>query len=174
MVVLHSIEHTKRKDETKEKTKRTSVDEQYMLMTKVIALRSTCLRHKFGCVITKNNKIVSTGYNGAVKRGKHCLDVGCIRDKLGIESGTKIEICSGVHAEQNALLQAGKNADGGVLYVNKTPCKPCSKMIINAGINKVVIPANDEYLDKEGLELMKSIGIEIVEWIPNETVIWRK
>lgn len=134
-----------------------------MSMAGVVALRSTCLRHQIGCVIVNRDKIVSTGYNGAVTGAEHCLDKGCIRDKLKIPSGTQIETCVAVHAEANALIQAGKYSEGGTLYVNVTPCITCSKMIINAGIVKVVIPVNEPYSDKNGLKLLRELGIEIVE-----------
>ena len=143
--------------------KRISVDKHFMLIAQVVSFRSTCIRHKFGCVISKNGKIVSTGYNGAVKGAVHCLDKGCIRNKLGIESGTKIEICDAVHAEQNAIIQAGSNTEGGTLYVNGTPCITCSKMMVNAGIKKIVIPKNDSYPDKEGIKIIRNSGIEIIE-----------
>lgn len=144
------------------KIERISKDQYYMKIADVVALRSTCLRHKFGCVITKDDQIISTGYNGAVRNARHCLEVGCIRNKMGIPSGTKMEICEAVHAEQNALLQAGRYAEGGNLYINCIPCKTCSKMIINSHIKKVVIPTNDDYPDKEGINLLKEMGIDIV------------
>lgn len=143
--------------------KRISVDKHLMLITQVVSFRSTCIRHHFGCVISKDGKIVSTGYNGAVKGAVHCIDKGCIRNKLGIESGTIIEVCDAVHAEQNAIIQAGSNAEGGILYVNGTPCITCSKMIVNAGIKKIVIPENDSYPDKEGIKIIRSSGIEVLE-----------
>ena len=124
-----------------------------------VATRSTCLRRQIGALVVKNNVIVSIGYNGAPKGFPHCLDVGCRRDKLNIASGERHEECVGVHAEQNALLQAGRDAGGATLYVNAYPCKICAKLIINAGIIKVVITG--DYSDKEGLEYLKIAGIEI-------------
>ncbi len=124
-----------------------------------VATRSTCLRRQIGALVVKSNVIVSTGYNGAPKGFPHCLDVGCRRDKLNIASGERHEECVGVHAEQNALLQAGRAAESATLYVNAYPCKICAKLIINAGIIKVVITG--DYSDKEGLEYLKIAGIEI-------------
>ena len=124
-----------------------------------VAMRSTCLRRQIGALVVKSNVIVSTGYNGAPKGFPHCLDVGCRRDKLNIASGERHEECVGVHAEQNALLQAGRAAESATLYVNAYPCKICAKLIINAGIIKVVITG--DYSDKEGLEYLKIAGIEI-------------
>lgn len=141
-------------------------DEYYLKIAEIVSIRSTCLRHKFGCVITKADKIVSTGYNGAVRKSEHCISTGCVRNKLGIPSGMRIEICEAVHAEQNAIIQAGKYAEDGNLYVNGTPCKLCSKLIVNSSIKKVIIPANDNYADKEGLRLLKKIGIDVIELIP--------
>lgn len=124
-----------------------------------VATRSTCLRRQIGALVVKDNVIVSTGYNGAPKGFPHCLDVGCRRDKLNIASGERHEECVGVHAEQNALLQAGRDAESATLYVNAYPCKICAKLIINAGIIKVVITG--DYSDKEGLDYLKIAGIEI-------------
>ena len=140
---------------------RPNKDQYYMNIARVVSSRSTCLRHHVGCVIVNNDKIVSTGYNGAVKGAEHCLDTGCLRDELGIETATRIETCCAVHGEQNALIQAGKYSEGGTLYVKVIPCITCSKMIINAGRNRVGIPADNTYSDKNGLVLMKKVGLEI-------------
>ncbi|NQE52876.1 tRNA-specific adenosine deaminase [ANME-1 cluster archaeon GoMg3.2] len=141
------------------KRQRIPWDEYWMEIVNDVATRSTCLRRQIGALVVKNNVIVSTGYNGAPKGFSHCLDVGCRRDKLNIASGERHEECVGVHAEQNALLQAGRDAGGATLYVNAYPCKICAKLIINAGIIKVVITG--DYSDKEGLEYLKIAGIEI-------------
>ena len=135
-----------------------------MQMCETVALRSTCLRHRIGCVIVDiNSKIVSTGYNGAVRGVEHCLDKGCIRDELEIQSATRTECCRAVHSEQNALIQAGKYSEGSTLYVNCIPCITCSKMLINAGIKRVVIPAESTYSDKDGLALLKKVGVEVTK-----------
>ena len=141
------------------KTQRIPWDEYWMKIVNDVATRSTCLRRQIGALVVKNNVIVSTGYNGAPKGFPHCLDVGCRRDKLNIASGERHEECVGVHAEQNALLQAGRAAESATLYVNAYPCKICAKLIINAGIIKVVITG--DYSDKEGLEYLRTAGIEI-------------
>ncbi len=141
------------------KTQRIPWDEYWMKIVNDVATRSTCLRRQIGALVVKSNVIVSTGYNGAPKGFPHCLDVGCRRDKLNIASGERHEECVGVHAEQNALLQAGRAAESATLYVNAYPCKICAKLIINAGIIKVVITG--DYSDKEGLEYLKIAGIEI-------------
>ena len=141
------------------KRQRIPWDEYWMKIVTDVATRSTCLRRQIGALVVKNNVIVSTGYNGAPKGFPHCLDVGCRRDKLNIASGERHEECVGVHAEQNALLQAGRDAESATLYVNAYPCKICAKLIINVGIIKVVITG--DYSDKEGLEYLRTAGIEI-------------
>lgn len=145
----------------KNKKKRQSRDENYCGVALVIANRSTCLRHNYGAIIVKDNQIISTGYNGAPSGREHCIEIGCIRNKLGIESGTHHEICNGVHAEQNALIQAGRQSRNATLYVTASPCKICSKLIINAKIERVVILSIDDYPDNDGLNILKESGIQI-------------
>ncbi len=142
-----------------DKAERISVDNYFLEIVDVGAKRSTCLRKHIGAVVVKDKKIISTGYNGAPTGFAHCLDTGCRRDKLNIESGTRHEECIGVHAEQNALLQAGRDARGATMYVNAYPCKICAKMIINAGIERVVV--SGEYADSEGIEFLESVGIKV-------------
>lgn len=134
-------------------------DEYWMNIVNDVSMRSTCLRRQIGALVVKKDIIISTGYNGAPRGFQHCLDVGCRRDKLNIASGERHEECVGVHAEQNALLQAGRDAEGATLYVNAFPCKICAKLIINAGIKRVVI--SGEYSDKEGLEYLESANIKL-------------
>ena len=146
-------------NEAKEKPTRIPWDDYWMKIVNDVATRSTCLRRQIGALVVKNDIIVSTGYNGAPRGFPHCLDAGCRRDKLNIASGERHEECVGVHAEQNALLQAGRDADGATLYVNAFPCKICAKLIINAGIRRVVI--SGEYSDTEGLDYLKQGGITL-------------
>lgn len=141
-------------------------DEYFMELAKVVAKRSTCLRQKVGAIIVKDKRILATGYNGAPSGMAHCLDIGCEREKLKIPSGERQELCRGLHAEQNAIIQAARFGiciDGSILYTTHCPCITCAKMIINAGIKKVVY--GKEYADKRGLELLKEAGIEVV-YIP--------
>ena len=140
---------------------RPSWDEYFSIIAEDVALRSTCIRHKFGCVIVKDTKIVATGYNGATRKSKHCLNIGCLRDEMGISSGKNVETCRGVHAEQNALLQAGEKAKGATLYVNGHPCSVCAKLMINAEIKRVVI--SGDYADKSGVEILRNAGVEVRE-----------
>ena len=142
---------------------RPSLDEYFMEIAKVVAKRSTCLRQKVGAVIVKDKRILATGYNGAPSGLPHCDEVGCMRQKLGVPSGERQELCRGVHAEQNAIIQAAKfgiSVDGATLYSTHCPCIVCAKIIINAGIKRVVY--GRDYADKNGLELLKEAGIEVV------------
>lgn len=111
-------------------------------------------------IVNEKSEIVATGYNGVVSGAEHCLDVGCIKDELNIDSGTGHEVCPAVHAEMNALIQAGRQSLGSILYVNAFPCKICARLIVNAGIKRVVTCG--EYSDKEGLDVLKDAGVEVV------------
>lgn len=142
------------------KKERPTWDEYFSRIAEDIALRSTCIRHQFGAVIVnEKHEIVATGYNGVVRGAPHCSEVGCVKDKNNIKSGTGHEICPGVHAEQNALIQAGRNSLNCTLYINAFPCKICARMIVNAGIKRVVV--SGEYTDKEGLDILKKAGITV-------------
>ncbi len=142
----------------KRKVKRPDWDTYWMGVVDAISRRSTCIRHNFGAVIVRDNTIVSTGFNGAPRGLPHCTEIGCLRDKLRIKSGTMLEVCRGVHAEANAIIRADPlRMDGGTLYVNAKPCKYCARMIANSGVKRVVYI--DDYPDKEGIELLTSAGI---------------
>lgn len=145
--------------------KRPTIDEYFMEMCSVVAKRSTCLRHHFGAIIVKDKMILSTGYNGAPRNMPHCLDIGCLRNEMGIESGTRHEICRAVHAEQNAILQCalhGVSCEGATIYTNGSPCMICGKMILNAGIKRVVY--DTDYPDKLSLDMLSQAGIEVVRF----------
>ena len=134
-----------------------------MKITLIVAERSTCLRRKVGAIIVKDKKIVSTGYNGAPKGLDHCLEIGCLREKMGIPSGERHELCRGAHAEQNAIIQAaasGTSMEGATMYCTDSPCSTCTKMIINAGIRRLVL--GKKYPDELGEELVREAGIETV------------
>jgi dCMP deaminase len=123
------------------KAKRVDIDEYFMKMVHLVAERSTCLRRKVGAVIVKDKHVLSTGYNGAPKGLKHCAEVGCVRKQLKIPPGERHELCRGVHAEQNAIIQAaffGVSVGGATLYTTYHPCGVCAKMLINAGIVEIV------------------------------------
>jgi dCMP deaminase len=120
---------------------RPSWDDYFLSLANMVASRSTCLRRKVGAVLVKDKRILATGYNGAPSGLRHCLEIGCMRDKMGIPSGERHELCRGLHAEQNALIQAAKlgfSVDGATLYCTTFPCSICAKMLINAGIIRIV------------------------------------
>lgn len=152
------------------KKERPNWDEYFMRITTDVAKRSTCLRRQVGAIIVRKNRIVATGYNGAPNKLRHCLDLGCLRDQLNIESGTHLEICRGLHAEQNAIVQAarfGISTDDGICYVTHQPCIICTKLLINAGITRIVY--NEGYPDKMGLseKFIKEAGVKIEQFKNN-------
>jgi len=147
-------------------TKRLSWDEYFLKIADTVAERSTCLRRKVGAVLVSEKRILSTGYNGAPKGLAHCEDVGCLRQKMKIKPAERIEICRGTHAEQNALVQAayfGLPVAGATLYATHFPCITCAKMLINAGVKKIV--AKNFYPDKLAEEMIKEamVMVEIIK-----------
>ncbi|MCD6319581.1 MAG: cytidine/deoxycytidylate deaminase family protein [Candidatus Desulfofervidaceae bacterium] len=142
---------------------RPSWDEYFMSIAYLVAGRSTCLRRKVGAVLVKNKRILATGYNGAPSGLAHCLDIGCLREKMQIPSGERHELCRAVHAEQNCLCQAaryGIPVEGAVIYCTNFPCVICAKMLINAGIKKIYYA--EGYPDELSQEMLKEAGIELV------------
>ncbi len=145
---------------------RPSIDKYFLEIASVVAKRSTCLRNHVGAVIVRDKRILTTGYNGAPSNMEHCLDIGCIRQKNNIASGTHHEKCRAVHAEQNAIIQAalhGVSIEGATLYCTHQPCILCAKMMINSKIERVVysIP----YPDTDALEFFAEAGV-VIENIP--------
>ena len=146
---------------------RPSNDEYFMEMAQLVSSRSTCMRRKVGAVIVKEKRVLSTGYNGSPKGTKHCEELGCIRVKLNVPSGTRHELCRGVHAEQNAVTQAayfGVSVDGATIYTTTYPCSMCAKILINAGIKEIVY--SEGYADELSKELLTEAGIKIREYKP--------
>lgn len=144
------------------KTPRPCWDDYFMQIAELVARRTTCLRRSVGAVLVKNRRILATGYNGAPGGLAHCADVGCVRQQRGVPSGERHELCRGLHAEQNAIIQAafhGVSIDGSTLYVTCHPCSVCAKMIINAGIREVVI--HGEYADEMAAELLREAGVAV-------------
>jgi len=142
--------------------KRPTWDEYFLEVARLVAKRATCLRRKVGAVLVKDKRILATGYNGAPSGLAHCLDIGCLREKLKIPSGERQELCRGSHAEQNALIQAslhGISVKESTLYVTNQPCIICAKMLINAGIKEIVICG--DYPDKMAKEFLKEAKIKI-------------
>jgi len=157
-----SLKQKNNKSKAVKKITRPSWDEYFMGVAFLVCERSTCLRRRVGAVLVRDRQILATGYNGAPKDIVHCESTGCLREELGIPSGQRHEICRGLHAEQNVILQAassGVSTKGSTLYITSTPCSICAKMIINAGIEEVVIKS--EYPDKMAIEFLKEAGIAL-------------
>ncbi len=139
-------------------------DEYFMKVALLVAERSTCRRHHVGAVIVKKKRILSTGYNGAASGTKDCLALGCLRNELHIPSGTRHEICRAIHAEQNAIIQAGLHGtglEGSTVYCTHSPCILCAKMLANAKIERFVTCT--DYADPSFKKLFKEVGIEFIK-----------
>ena len=146
-----------------EKNNRPSWEDYFLQLADLVASRSTCLRRQVGAVLVRDERIIATGYNGAPRGIQHSLEAGCLREKMGIPSGERYELCRGVHAEQNAIINAayyGVSTKGAVLYCTNQPCLICARMIINAGIIKVVHRGNFD--DDFALQFMEEAGIEMI------------
>lgn len=144
---------------------RPSWDEYFMRITQEVAQRSTCLRRQVGAILVKDKHILTTGYNGAPTGLPHCEEVGCLRERLGIPSGERAELCRGLHAEQNAIIQAavhGVQIRGSTLYSTTQPCILCAKMLINAGVVRIVYQG--PYPDELARQMMDEAGLEVVRW----------
>jgi len=144
------------------KHKRPGWDEYFLSIAELVSGRSTCLRRRVGAILVKEKRILASGYNGAPSNIRHCDETGCIREKLKIPSGERHELCRGLHAEQNALLQAalhGVSAKDAKIYATTQPCVICAKMIINAGIKEIIISGS--YPDKMANRLLKEAGVKI-------------
>lgn len=144
---------------------RPSWDEYFMRITREVAQRSTCLRRQVGAILVKDKHILTTGYNGAPAGLPHCEEVGCLRERLGIPSGERAELCRGLHAEQNAIIQAavhGVQIRGATLYSTTQPCVLCTKMLLNAGVVRIVYQG--DYPDELARSLIEEAGIEVVRW----------
>ena len=141
---------------------RPDTDEYSLKIASVVAERSTCRRHHIGAVAVRDKHILATGYNGAPSGFKDCLELGCLRDELGIPSGERQEICRGIHAEQNVIIQAtlhGVSLEGSTIYATHTPCILCAKMLVNAKIKRFV--SFGKYNDTAFLDLFREAGIEL-------------
>jgi dCMP deaminase len=137
-------------------------DEYFMEITELVSKRSTCLRRKVGAVIVQDKRILTTGYNGAPRGLSHCLEIGCLREIKKVASGERQELCRGLHAEQNAIVQAalhGLSIKSSVLYCTTQPCVTCAKMIINSGIRKIIY--KEKYPDELARKMLKEA--EVVE-----------
>jgi dCMP deaminase len=135
-------------------------DTYFLDIVELVSRRSTCRRRSVGAGLVRDRRILSTGYNGAPSGLTHCLDIGCLREQLHVPSGERHELCRGLHAEQNVIIQAalhGVITKGSTLYCTNHPCVICAKMIINAGIVRIVI--RDGYSDKLAAEMLQEAGI---------------
>ncbi|MBR2334326.1 MAG: dCMP deaminase family protein [Clostridia bacterium] len=143
-------------------------DKRFMEMAEVVATWTSCAREgrAIGAVIVKDKRILTTGYNGAPSGILSCRDKGeCMRDKLGVESGTRQELCYAVHAEQNAIAQAAKlgvSVDGATIYVTHQPCTICTRIIINSGIKRIIY--KHSYPDEFSVQLLKDAGVELIKF----------
>ena len=145
-----------------EKLKRLDADEYFLKIASVVAERATCRRHHVGAIAVRDKHILATGYNGAPSGMKDCLELGCLREELGIPSGTKQEIGRGVHAEQNVIIQAGLHGvslEGSTIYATHTPCIVCARMLVNAKIKRYV--SFGKYDDNAFIDLFKEAGIGV-------------
>ncbi len=143
---------------------RPSWDDYFGRITVLVASRATCLRRKVGAILVLDKRILATGYNGAPQGLAHCLEIGCLREKEGIPSGERHELCRGIHAEQNVIIQAaryGISILGATLYCTNLPCVICTKMLINSGVKKICY--GDGYPDKLALGMIEEAGIELVK-----------
>jgi len=142
---------------------RKSWDEYFLDLAQKISERSTCIRRQIGAIAVREKRILATGYNGAPSGLKHCLDIGCLREKLKVQSGQRHELCRGLHAEQNVIIQAarfGISLEGGVLYIHgATPCAICAKMLINVGLVKII--CSQAYPDKLANDLFIEANLDI-------------
>ena len=140
-------------------------DTYFMRMAELVSSRATCLRRSVGAVIVKEKRVLTTGYNGSPRGLKHCKDVGCVRDELNIPSGTRHELCRGVHAEQNAVIQAayfGASIKDSTLYSTTFPCSMCAKILINAGVSEVVYKV--DYEDALSRRLFEEAQVLLRSW----------
>ncbi len=148
---------------------RMGLDEYFMGFAEAASWRTTCVRRRTGAVIVdKNNRIVSTGYNGNPAGMKHCIDIGCLRNERNIQSGTQQQLCRGVHAEQNVLLQAEdmSRVQGSTCYCLIEPCVICCKMLINAGVKRIVY--KESYPDELGADMLSEAGVSLERYEAHE------
>ncbi|WP_089283737.1 deoxycytidylate deaminase [Anaerovirgula multivorans] len=148
---------------------RPSWDQYYMEMAEVAKKRSTCKRRQVGAVIVKNQRILASGYNGAPSGITHCEEAGCLREELKVPSGERHELCRGLHAEQNAIIQAALHGVGikdSIIYVTHMPCIICTKMMINAGIKKLIYKG--DYPDRLSEQMLQEAGMIVEKYTEDE------
>lgn len=151
------------------KLDRPSWETYFMEIASLVAKRSTCIRRAVGAILVKDKRILATGYNGAPSGIQHCIDAGCMREQLHVASGQRHELCRGIHAEQNAIIQAayhGASIKGATLFCTNLPCSICTKMIINAGIKKIYYQSG--YADELSTNLLQEAHIECLQFKPDD------
>ena len=144
-------------------------DTYFIRITKLVATRSSCLRRSVGAVLVKDKRILATGYNGAPAGMAHCEEAGCLRDQLHIPSGERHELCRGLHAEQNAIIQAarqGTEIKDSTLYCTTAPCSLCAKMLINAGVTRIVYEGS--YPDERAMAFFAEAGVKVEHFVLEE------
>ncbi len=144
---------------------RPSWKKYFMDIAVLVARRSTCRRRQVGAIAVRNKRILATGYNGAPAGLPHCIDIGCLREELGVASGERHELCRGLHAEQNVIIQAayhGASIKGAVRYCTNIPCSICAKMLINAGIREIIY--QEGYPDPMAEEMLKAAGVTLAQF----------
>ncbi|MDD3398780.1 MAG: cytidine/deoxycytidylate deaminase family protein [Candidatus Methanomethylophilaceae archaeon] len=144
-------------------------DTYFMRMAELVSTRSTCIRRAVGAVIVKEKRVLTTGYNGSPRGSKHCAEMGCVRDELSVPSGTRHELCRGVHAEQNAVVQAayfGVSIKDSTIYSTTFPCSMCAKILINAGISELVY--RDDYVDELSKRLFEETAVKVRHFRPQD------
>lgn len=149
-------------------TDRPTWDEYFLRITREVAGRSTCLRRQVGSILVRDKRILTTGYNGAPRALPHCAEVGCLREEEGVPSGERHELCRGLHAEMNALLQAavhGIRIEGATLYATTYPCSLCAKMLINGGIGRIV--CIQDYPDRLAKKMLEQAGVDVLTLSPD-------
>ena len=142
--------------------KRPSWDEYFSSIALAVSMRSTCLRRQVGAILVLDKRILATGYNGVPRGIVHCSERGCLREQHQVPSGERHELCRGLHAEMNVLIQAanhGIRVQDATLYSTTFPCSLCAKMLINGGINRMVV--QDDYADPLAKELLSEAGVQV-------------
>ena len=144
---------------------RPSWENYFMAITNLVAKRSTCRRRSVGAILVKDKRILATGYNGAPSGIAHCIDIGCLRETMDIASGERHELCRGIHAEQNAIIQAalhGVSIRDATLYCTNLPCSICTKMIINAGVRTIYYQSG--YADVMSMNMLNEAGVTVIHF----------
>jgi dCMP deaminase len=143
---------------------RPSWKEYFMEIALLVARRSTCRRRRVGAIVVRDKRVLATGYNGAPAGLPHCLDTGCLREEMGVPSGERHELCRGLHAEQNVIIQAayhGVSIKDGTLYCTNLPCSICAKMLINSGVQEIIY--HEGYADAMTEDMIRAAGVKLVQ-----------